>query len=82
MHEEDPDEIVLIDSWSWQGMLALTLAIGVFLTVVAMTTAFAVKFAVDDPTKAINPIIINILTGVLSILIGSLATVLGKTQEY
>lgn len=62
-------------SFSWQGITALALAVGVFLSVSIICISQAVKLihGID-----LSPAGINLLTAVLSALVGATGVFLGK----
>lgn len=64
--------------WSWQGAVAVTLAVGIFVTMMLITGGVAWKLSRGLPLAAVT---VNLLTAVLSSLVGAVATFLGRVAH-
>lgn len=64
--------------WSWQGCVAVTLATGIFVTVILICGGQAFKLSRGIP---LSPVGVNMMTAVLSSLVGAVATFLGRVAS-
>jgi hypothetical protein len=64
--------------WSWQGAVAVTLALGIFITIILICCGVAYKLSRGLPLASVT---VQLLTAALSSLVGAAATFLGRVGQ-